>query len=192
VERCPPTSGPSARPTWRSPAPWTRATPAPSWRCSPPTPTSAAAVLAGWSSFFQKEGPELRWEPELAEISRSGDLGYTVGRWEARRRDAAGNVVRSEGRYVTIWRKEADGRFRVAVDAPLLAPGEGEPPGLERTAERKISSRAGDLVVEAGIFRHAGAAPSNGAYLAVRRRTRDGALGAALETLVPAAMPASD
>jgi ketosteroid isomerase-like protein len=151
-----------------------------------------AAVLAGWSSFFEKEGPRLRWQPELAEMARSADLGYTIGRWESETRDADGRTVKSEGRYVTVWRKEADGRFRVAADAPLLPPGPDQPPDLKRTLERKISSRAGDLVVEVGVFRGEGASPPRGAYLVIRRRLRNGALAAALETLVPAARPGAD
>jgi len=142
------------------------------------------AVLAGWSDFFREDGPKLRWAPELAELSRSGDLGYTIGRWELERREVDGRVVTSEGRYVTVWRKGGDGHFRVVVDAPLLPPAEERPAVQDRTAERKHRSRSGDLAVEAGTF-HA-VAPRSGAYLVIRRRLRDGTMAVALETLVPA------
>jgi ketosteroid isomerase-like protein len=151
-----------------------------------------AAVSKGWASFFEPDGPRLSWAPELAEMSRSGDLGYTVGHYRFESRDAAGRSVKREGRYVTVWRKEADGAFRVALDSPLVPPADDGLPDVGRTADRTLSSGDGDLVVEAGTWR-ADATPSRGgSYLAIRRRTREGTLAAALETVVPAAPAGAD
>ncbi len=143
------------------------------------------AVGEGWASFFDPAGPTMRWAPELGEISRSADLGYTVGRYLLEARDASGRPVRREGRYVTVWRREPDGAFRVAVDAPLLPPAAGAPAG-RRLAEKSLSSRGGDLVVEAGSWRPASGTGRGGLYLVIRRRTREGSLATALETVVPA------
>lgn len=55
----------------------------------------------------------LRWEPERAEVSRTGDLGYTVGRYLATGIDLAGNEITKEGTYVTIWRRQDDGEWKV-------------------------------------------------------------------------------
>lgn len=44
-------------------------------------------------------------------------MGYTLGRWQSVGTAATGaDTVLSEGHYVTIWRKTADGVWRVAVD----------------------------------------------------------------------------
>ncbi len=143
------------------------------------------AVGEGWASFFDPSGPTMRWAPELGEIARSADLGYTVGHYLLEARDASGRPVRREGRYVTVWRREPDGAFRVAVDAPLLPPADGAPEG-RRLAEKSLSSRGGDLVVEAGSWRPASGTARGGLYLVIRRRTREGSLATALETVVPA------
>lgn len=144
------------------------------------------AVLNGWASFFEPDGPRMSWAPELAEVARSGDLGYTVGHYLFESRDAAGRSVKREGRYVTVWRREADGAFRVAADSPLIPPADDQPPDARRTSDRALSSRDGDLVVEIGTWRAESASPRAGSYLSIRRRTREGTLAAALESIVPA------
>jgi ketosteroid isomerase-like protein len=144
-----------------------------------------AAVVKGWASFFEPGGPRMSWAPELSEISSSGDLGYTVGHYRFESRDAAGRKVEREGRYVTVWRSAGDGAFRVVVDAPLVPPAEDGTPAATRNPERTLSSRDGDLVVEAGTWQARDGA-ARGSYVDIRRRTREGALAPALETVVQA------
>lgn len=57
----------------------------------------------------------LSWDPEVAAISSSGELGYTTGPWEFR---AAGpkDSVSGAGHYVTVWRRDATGTWKMAVD----------------------------------------------------------------------------
>jgi ketosteroid isomerase-like protein len=57
----------------------------------------------------------LSWRPTSAEVSRSGDLGYTIGRWEWGARLGSGAPAR-RGTYVTIWRKQGDGTWKVVLD----------------------------------------------------------------------------
>jgi ketosteroid isomerase-like protein len=59
---------------------------------------------------------QLTWEPLRAEVSRSGDLGYTVGRYTSSRVGNLGQSIRSSGMYVTIWRRQADGSWKVEMD----------------------------------------------------------------------------
>jgi ketosteroid isomerase-like protein len=56
----------------------------------------------------------LRWEPSCAEVSAAGDLGWTTGPWELRPNDPQRPV--GYGHFVSIWQKQADGTWRVAVD----------------------------------------------------------------------------
>lgn len=141
-----------------------------------------AAVLEFWAEYLDPAGPRLRWTTELAELSRSGDLGYTIGRY--RIQEGSAEEPASEGRYVTVWRRDPDGVFRAAAGAPLLPPSDGGP-RVARIARRTLSSRATDLVVEIGTWTSMGSAVRAGQYLSVRRRTREGSLAPALETLVP-------
>jgi ketosteroid isomerase-like protein len=65
----------------------------------------------------------LSWEPEFAEISLAGDLGYTIGRYESWAVAQSGDTLTSTGRYVTIWRKDAEGEWKAVLD--IGSPAEG-------------------------------------------------------------------
>jgi ketosteroid isomerase-like protein len=64
----------------------------------------------------------LRWEPLEAEISASGDLGYTFGRYtlEVGGGDAGPKTVK--GKYMTVWRKQPDGAWKATVDMGNMTP----------------------------------------------------------------------
>lgn len=63
----------------------------------------------------------LSWEPEYADISLAGDLGYTTGPYEFRK---AKNAIAADahGHYVSIWKKQADGTWRVVLDCGIAHP----------------------------------------------------------------------
>lgn len=63
---------------------------------------------------------QLTWRPVWAEIARSGDLGYTTGPWEFRK--ANNEPAAGYGQYVSIWRKQTDGKWQVILDAGIEHP----------------------------------------------------------------------
>ena len=75
-----------------------------------------AAIRELMAASFADTTWRLTWEPTRADIAASGDLGYTTGRYESRRRDASGNEIVRTGSYVTIWRRQADGTWKAVVD----------------------------------------------------------------------------
>jgi ketosteroid isomerase-like protein len=74
----------------------------------------------------------LDWQPTRAEVSESGELGWTTGTSRALTPDGE-----RRGKYITIWHKQADGSWKVAADlgnqGPLAPPPAGpagqKPPG---------------------------------------------------------------
>lgn len=54
----------------------------------------------------------LVWEPRVGDIAMSGDLGYLTGPTETRRSD----TVTRHGNYFSVWKKQADGRYKVILD----------------------------------------------------------------------------
>lgn len=73
----------------------------------------AIVKSANWSpKDFQ-----LTWTPTDAAMGPSGDMGYTWGHYEGHSKDANGNPVTTSGRYMTIWRKQPDGAWKVVLDA---------------------------------------------------------------------------
>ncbi|HEY1578980.1 MAG TPA: nuclear transport factor 2 family protein [Terracidiphilus sp.] len=65
---------------------------------------------------------QLTWTPTDAQMGPSGDMGYTWGHFEGRSKDSNGNPVLTSGRYMTIWRKEPDGSWKVVLDAGANEP----------------------------------------------------------------------
>jgi len=58
----------------------------------------------------------LKWEPLFADISGSGDLGYTYGIYTVEMDSPEGNLVTKEGTYVTIWKKDQTGNWKFVLD----------------------------------------------------------------------------
>lgn len=67
--------------------------------------------------FFDKKSEDtgqLSWEPVYAKISRSGDWGFTTGPYIYTQ--ASDSVSLSFGQYVSIWRTNKKGVWKLALD----------------------------------------------------------------------------
>ena len=62
-------------------------------------------------------GPDLVWEPTFAAVARSGDLGYDTGpaKWRGKKE---GNFT-GFGHFVSVWKKQKDGSWKVALDCGI-------------------------------------------------------------------------
>ncbi len=67
-------------------------------------------------AFLDQPGVSLTWEPERADIARSGDLGWTIGSYVLLLPDADGTEQRRTGTYVSIWRRQVSGAWKVVMD----------------------------------------------------------------------------
>lgn len=61
-------------------------------------------------------GFHISWTPDSAIVSTSGDLGVTYGTNQITMPDSAGAPRTAQGRYIAVWRKESDGRWRCSYD----------------------------------------------------------------------------
>jgi len=57
----------------------------------------------------------LTWRPVFADVSSAGDLGYTTGPYEFRNQ-SPDEQPSSVGHYVSLWKKQTDGVWRVVLD----------------------------------------------------------------------------
>jgi ketosteroid isomerase-like protein len=77
------------------------------------------AGLQNIRAFYAESGfdpTHLSWKPERAEVAASGDLGYTYGYWEMKRVDKDGMEQTLRGKYMTVWRRQPDGSWKLAAD----------------------------------------------------------------------------
>lgn len=77
---------------------------------------------------------ELKWEPRTGDVASSGDVGWLTGPATFLNR-AAASPAPQYSNYLSIWRKQPDGRWRVFIDLGIQVP---EPaayqPGFTRFA----------------------------------------------------------
>jgi len=91
------------------------------------TITGQAAIRERMAKAFADTSFTLTWEPQQADVGAAGDLGYTLGRSEARFRDEQGRPVVRTGRYLTVWKKQPDGSWKVARDIGVQDPPQARP-----------------------------------------------------------------
>lgn len=107
-----------------------------------------AAVALAWAPYFQEDGPRLAWSPDRALASASGDLVFTFGAW---RWTSAAGGPEVTGRYLTAWRRDADGLLRVALDGGA-EPLPELPAGVAFRPLRTLQSADGELLAEGGLL----------------------------------------
>lgn len=65
---------------------------------------------------FPRKGSKLEWTPDFANVSVSGDLGYTYGKYTLTSTDSVGQVTKNEGIFHTVWKRQPDGKWRFVWD----------------------------------------------------------------------------
>lgn len=126
-------------------------------------------VWGAWKAFFAEGGPSIRWTPAGGGAAASGDLAWTTGRFHLERRGPDGKPAASEGRYLTVWSRDAAGAWRVALDSGLQ-PAEALGP-IERATVRSLASRDGTMEAAMGTWREPGSSGRrSGSWITVREK----------------------
>ncbi|MDP9126607.1 MAG: nuclear transport factor 2 family protein [Pseudomonadota bacterium] len=68
-----------------------------------------AAVIEAWKPYFDKPDAPFSWGPDAVAPTADGRLAISTGLV----RDLTGKLI---GRFTSIWRKDADGHWRVVAD----------------------------------------------------------------------------
>jgi len=77
-------------------------------------------------------GFDLVWEPTFAAMARSADFGYDTGpaKWRASKKE---EKFTGYGQFVSIWKKQTDGSWKVALDCGIENPEPTGKPEMLRT-----------------------------------------------------------
>jgi ketosteroid isomerase-like protein/quercetin dioxygenase-like cupin family protein len=87
-----------------------------------PVAAGSTAIMDTFMKISATHGFAVQWTPTKAEVGAAGDVGYTVGTY-----DASMNGTREKGKYVTVWKKQPDGTWKVVEDI-FNADAAGPPP----------------------------------------------------------------
>ena len=61
-------------------------------------------------------GYSLEYSPAMADVGGAADLGYTIGTYHMKLPGSDGSIAEIDGKYLTIWKRQPDGNWKVAVD----------------------------------------------------------------------------
>ena len=89
----------------------------------------------------------LTWGPEFADIAASGEIGYTTGPYEVRPRRGA--EPSGFGHYISIWKMQPDGGWKVFLDIGIQHGAAGSPPAGGEVASPAVTARYAPLSPEA-------------------------------------------
>jgi ketosteroid isomerase-like protein len=96
----------------------------------------------------------LNWAPIYGDIAQSGELGYTTGPFLLTDNTEAKRPAQ-HGMYSSIWKKQADGSWKVLIDlgiqlnsaaAPLDAPFQAAPQWKVRSGRQNADKALSDLL----------------------------------------------
>jgi ketosteroid isomerase-like protein len=76
-----------------------------------PMATGAGPIREALTQMTSRPGFSLTFEPNKADVSSSGDVGYTTGTYQATM-----NGVAEKGKYITVWKKQPGGEWKVKED----------------------------------------------------------------------------
>jgi uncharacterized protein (TIGR02246 family) len=75
-----------------------------------------AAAREMWKGMFSLPGFGGGWKSTKVDVASSGDLGYVTGTYEINETDAGGKPKTDKGKYLEVWKKQADGSWKCVAD----------------------------------------------------------------------------
>jgi ketosteroid isomerase-like protein len=81
-----------------------------------PIATGKDALAQAIAGAFAMPGYNLVWHLRKVGLARSEDLGHTSGSYDSSFQDASGKTISDTGKYLTVWKKQANGAWKVLFD----------------------------------------------------------------------------
>jgi ketosteroid isomerase-like protein len=69
-----------------------------------------------FAALYGLPGFSLSWTASIAEVGGAADLGYTIGTYHMEFQDPEGRPVEVDGKFMTVWKRQPDNTWKVAVD----------------------------------------------------------------------------
>ena len=76
-----------------------------------PAVTTRDGIRNLWKGFLDSL-TEISWTTTRVETARSGDIAYLTGTYQMTMKDG----TKDRGKFLDVWKKQADGSWKVAVD----------------------------------------------------------------------------
>jgi ketosteroid isomerase-like protein len=76
-----------------------------------PMVTSKTGIRDLWKGFLESLA-DINWKTSRVEMAKSGDMGCLIGTYTMTTKDGG----KDTGKYCEVWKKQADGKWKVAAD----------------------------------------------------------------------------
>ena len=80
------------------------------------TLTGKEPIRTLWKSMLGSPDFSGGWKATKVEVARSGDLAYVSGTYEFNEKDDSGKPITDKGKYLEVWKKQADGNWKCVAD----------------------------------------------------------------------------
>jgi ketosteroid isomerase-like protein len=81
-----------------------------------PIATSKDAIRKIWKDLFDSPGASVSWKSSKVEVAKSLDLACVTGTYEFGMKDASGKPINEQGKYLEVFKKQADGKWKCIAD----------------------------------------------------------------------------
>ena len=78
--------------------------------------TTKESIRKIWQDLLASPGLVVSWKATKVEVAKSGDIGFVSGTYELIMNDASGKPVLDHGKYVEVWEKQSDGKWKCGAD----------------------------------------------------------------------------
>jgi ketosteroid isomerase-like protein len=85
----------------------------------PPNAASAAtkqAIRNIWKDLLASSELAITWRSRKVELANSSDMAWVSGTYNLRMNDATGKPIHDRGKYLEVWKKQADGNWKCTAD----------------------------------------------------------------------------
>jgi uncharacterized protein (TIGR02246 family) len=110
-----------------------------------PIASDKQSIREAWNALLGS-GTSLTWQATKVDVAHSSDLAYVVGTYQLMTNDPNGSVAADRGKFVEVWKKQADGSWKTVADifnSDLPAQKPAPPAAAKKSARRPHSKKKG-------------------------------------------------
>jgi uncharacterized protein (TIGR02246 family) len=84
------------------------------------------AIRSAWAQLLTNPGLRIDWQITKVDVSRAGDMAYTLYKYEMTMGGPNGAPINDRGKDMAVWEKQSDGTWKMVADTfnsdlPLLS-----------------------------------------------------------------------
>src|ERR1700719_3856342 len=74
------------------------------------------AIRSAWAQLLTTPGLKIDWQITKVDVSRAGDMAYTLYKYEMTMSGPDDAPVTDKGKDMSVWVKQSDGRWKMVAD----------------------------------------------------------------------------